>query len=870
MTGKSNYTKGFLYTLFILVIWLPASGAYAKYGGGTGEPNAPYLIYTSEQMNSIGTEPNDWDKYFKLMADIDLADYTETEFNIIGTGGNPFTGIFDGNGHAISNFNYRTSDDEYCFGLFGYIDDPNAIIINLGLIAPDINIGTDKGIVGSLTGRLVRGIISNCYAVDVNVSGKRYVGGLVGSNVGLITDCFATGNVTGDFRVGGLAGDNLHYGHITKSYSSGNVSGNYNVGGLIGTNYYDATVTNCYSNCHIEGNNDIGGLVGENNSHVANCNSYGSLDAKDRVGGLIGWNDGFVTTSCSYASVKGQDAIGGLVGENSFHGQIVDCYANGEVFGQNHVGGLLGKNDLITGHGGDRYFGKIHNCYSIAVVTGDQQTGGFVGSDDGGGVSNDSFWDIQSSGWKTSAGGIGKTTAEMQDPNMFIDAGWDFYGAADGPSDIWAQPNKGGYPVLLWQLSPVPELPTFSRGMGTPENPYLISTADELNSIGHNPRLMTAHFKLINDINMTGIDFFMIANQWYPFSGTFDGNRHFISNINYNSAEATCAGFISYASGAQIKDLGLVDLNIQVDGGDFHGALVGLLESGTITNCYVESGNVSGNDYIGGLVGDNDSESIIMSCYSTGSVRGNDSVGGLVGTNSGTIMNCYSHSSATGSDYIGGLVGSNYGPGEIYNCYATGDAHAKRFVSGLLARNFGGSVIQSFWDKQTSGWPTSAAGGTGLTTTEMQTESTFLNAGWDFVDETVNGTEDIWWILEGQDYPRLWWEQISVILIEPHNGEIFEISSEPPLLLAQVNDPEGTIINVRFDIEIDLASGTGHGHTSAEAQNGPQGWFYQFDWSDRGAGHGSWLIPGEYTITAEAIDDHGTVYVSPEVTITIL
>jgi hypothetical protein len=34
----------------------------------------------------------------------------------------------------------------------------------------------------------------------------------------------------------------------------------------------------------------------------------------------------------------------------------------------------------------------------------------------------------------------------------------------------------------------------------------------------------------------------------------------------------------------------------------------------------------------------------------------------------------------------------------------------------------------------------------------------FLEAGWDFVDEATNGNEDIWWILERQDYPRLWWE----------------------------------------------------------------------------------------------------------------
>ena len=35
-----------------------------------------------------------------------------------------------------------------------------------------------------------------------------------------------------------------------------------------------------------------------------------------------------------------------------------------------------------------------------------------------------------------------------------------------------------------------------------------------------------------------------------------------------------------------------------------------------------------------------------------------------------------------------------------------------------------------------------------------------INCVWDFMNETINGTKDIWWILEGQDYPRLWWEAI--------------------------------------------------------------------------------------------------------------
>jgi hypothetical protein len=34
------------------------------------------------------------------------------------------------------------------------------------------------------------------------------------------------------------------------------------------------------------------------------------------------------------------------------------------------------------------------------------------------------------------------------------------------------------------------------------------------------------------------------------------------------------------------------------------------------------------------------------------------------------------------------------------------------------------------------------------------------DASWDFLAETVNGTENIWWILEGQNYPRLTWELV--------------------------------------------------------------------------------------------------------------
>jgi len=69
-----------------------------------------------------------------------------------------------------------------------------------------------------------------------------------------------------------------------------------------------------------------------------------------------------------------------------------------------------------------------------------------------------------------------------------------------------------------------------------------------------------------------------------------------------------------------------------------------------------------------------------------------------------------------------------------------------------------GAATSSFWDKLISG-KTTSAGGTGVvgkTTAEMQTLSTFTNAGWDFMYESVNGPNDTWRMCsDGVDYPRL-------------------------------------------------------------------------------------------------------------------
>jgi hypothetical protein len=166
------------------------------------------------------------------------------------------------------------------------------------------------------------------------------------------------------------------------------------------------------------------------------------------------------------------------------------------------------------------------------------------------------------------------------------------------------------------------------------------------------------------------------------------------------------------------------------------------------------TGTISGDKRIGGITGRNWSN--ITECYSTATVTGNNNVGGIAADNYGSITNSYNTGAVTGIWDAGGLVGDNYGG--IATSYNTGTVSGENRAGGFVGVNWPDTgIISGFWDVETSGISTSD-GGTALTTTDMQTAATFLEAGWDFVDETENGTDDIWWILEGQDYPRLWWE----------------------------------------------------------------------------------------------------------------
>jgi hypothetical protein len=411
-----------------------------------------------------------------------------------------------------------------------------------------------------------------------------------------------------------------------------------------------------------------------------------------------------------------------------------------------------------------------------------------------------------------------------------------------------------GYSIIALVIlffAPV-AFPKYSGGYGSPEKPYCIATPNDLNSIGSNLSDWGAHFLMVNDINLaeyTGSTFSIIGTSSDdPFTGTFDGNDHQISNFTYTSSGIDYIGLFGCIDGAQakVKDLCLSDPNI--NGGtnsDYVGALVGHLRNGQVSGCRLVNGSVSGNIFVGGLIGNSGGhitncysacsvvavqrsgvlvgrnfQGTVSNCYSSGSITGTGYysigglagenisglvtnsysncdvsgiylVGGLIGTDAGgtvtlcysnadvegtgnvggliglttsqNIKNCFSLGNATGTTGVGGLIGENDGA-IVKNCYSTTNISGTSYVGGFLGIHLNGAYEKCFWDNDLSPEVNGIGNITdpnviAKSTAEMYTKSTYTDSGWDFLNETANGNNDIWRMcFDDIAYPKLTWQ----------------------------------------------------------------------------------------------------------------
>jgi hypothetical protein len=186
----------------------------------------------------------------------------------------------------------------------------------------------------------------------------------------------------------------------------------------------------------------VGGIAGNSDNVTIENSSFEGAIIGAQVGGLIGRNErSLIIGSFSNGSVYTNEVWAGGIAGYSGESEIINCYSHANVDGGS-PGGLVGRNQGSS---------LILYSYSKGEVGAGKKGGGLVNKI--GGTITNSFWDINSSGVTTSAGGtgaMGKSTAEMMDPSTFLDAGWDF----NASGGTWKMTAGQTYPRLAWENTP--------------------------------------------------------------------------------------------------------------------------------------------------------------------------------------------------------------------------------------------------------------------------------------------------------------------------------------------------------------------------------------------------------------------------------
>ena len=566
---------------------------------------------------------------------------------------------------------------------------------------------------------------------------------------------------------------------ITGLYIRQSISTNTGLFGHVGRS---GTIKNVgLVDVDVTGGSYVGGLVGWNDGSVSNSYSTGNVTGRQFVGGLIGWNDRSVSDSYATGNVSGDTTIGGLVGYNR-GGSVSNSYSTGTRIGTfTKVGGLVGSN-----------LGSVSSSFATGSVSGESFVGGLMGENRG--LVSNAHYNIDevliNGGHHVTIFGLYQDQYhDWYDSGMKLDI-------ADYDSTL--VPSGGHYEISG------------------------VNGLRDLLGFASDPGL---EFCLVADIDVSSSPGFYIP----LFSGGFDGKNHTIENLQIYQTFSYYVGLFGRVDGGSVSNVGLENVNIT--GSSNVGGLVGD-NAGSVENCYV-SGSVSGASQIGGLVGQNSWEGeggsvsnsyamgivngsryytggllgmnsgSVFNSYSTAVVSGNNYVGGLVGWNSRLVNNSYATGSVSGTEgYVGGLVGGN--SGLVNNSYSTGFVNGSSQVGGLVGANSGsGSVENGFWDMETSGQTTSP-GGTGKTTVEMKTKSTFINASWDFAH--------VWGMIEDITYPLLRWQDTEPPVAHAGRDQIVD-QGTPVNLDGSASTDNAGIVNYTWTFHDGTGNVTLHGAT---------------------------------------------------------
>ena len=661
----------------------------------------------------------------------------------IGTTGNPFAGTFDAQGYEIRDlFVDRPAEDEV--GLFGCVAE-GAIIENVEVVNTAV---TGRRYVGGVVGNNSGTLSNSCFIGSI--TGEQYLGALVGWNIGTVSNSYYDFDqvpINGEnvITIGALFAEDFERWLANGKFSDVNESLSQENGYYLLNNVSDFKELLAFGqdrslrfrltnnlNLGSEPNFYIPYLAGELDGSGHRILGFRlSSDSVSQIGlfGYLAPGGKITDLSVENVNVSGAYVVGGLVGGNN--GIVSNLYCSGSVAGDDRVGGMIGYN----------WNGSVSNSYSAGNVVGKRDVGGLIGIN--GGALTNCYSTSAITGWYSTGGLAGTNRGSVANSySSGTVSAWYSVGSLIGTNEGSLSNSYSSGAVTGW-YSVGGLIGVNSQSVSNAHSDASVSGRSDVGGLVGSNRgpvrdsYVTGSVAGERDVGgLVGTNHDAVRNSYATGSVSGQWNAGGLIGTNHGSLKG------SYCTGSMTGDYYL-------------GGLVGA-NNGTVINS-LSRGSVIGNYYVGGLTGSNSGN--VSTSYSTSSVSGSSIVSGLVGINDwdGTVSNSYSTGSVAGNYYIAGLVGVNFG--RVNNSYSRGNVTGQVYVGGLLAVNFGGTASNSFWDTQTSGQATSASG-TGRTTAQMQDVITFLGVGWDIsaVGPGVINSAYTWNIVDRQTYPFLTWQ----------------------------------------------------------------------------------------------------------------
>lgn len=616
--------KKILHLLLLGLLILTTKNVSAQWTGA-GTITNPYQISDTTGLRQLSNGVKGGNQYsntyFILTNNIDMSGVT----NFIPIGGwnsngtsysdtKYFKGSFDGNGKIISNLTIlkdsSVSTNQY-IGLFGLIE-ANGLVKNLGIVNARTR---GYGNIGLLCGRIDDGTIENCYSTGL-VGGNNIVGGFVGFSDGaIIQNCYSTANVNGITYVGGFAGG-LYYANTQYCYSSGNI---------VGVNYTCEFAHTTWG------------------TNISLYHRTGSV-----LQGSLGNDPGYTQTSTQMTN----GTLPPLLNTNQT--PLIFCHDSLNV-NQGYPLLIWQYQQLVTGV----YSKPATDIYGLSV-----RINGMIV------LVNDTL---------VSKGFLWKKVSQVNYDTIFISGGNNMSQLLTNltlnTEYVYKAFLNTTFNSYFGEEKRFKTLPIL--GQGTLASPFEIQDTSGLiylsNFVNSQNSTQGLYYKLINNIDMAGVNNFIPIGSWNPegtsyvesnsFNGKFDGNNKIISNLRIikdsaSSLNCNIGLFGMIGTNAEIKNLGIV--NARIRGHQNIGAICGRVIDGTIINCFTTKGLITGTNYIGGLCGYN--EGVIKNSYSKNIVNGFNYVGGFAGNLfDATTENCYSSGNVYGGTNVCGFAYNSSG-----------------------------------------------------------------------------------------------------------------------------------------------------------------------------------------------------------------